>query len=111
MTTPAEKLYDDGLVASRRGDNEECRRLSKLAISTAAAAGSEREQALGHIGLARADFRDGAYDDGLEHGRIADEIAGRIGAHDLQATALHVRAELIRAQAAYATVVPLYEQL
>lgn len=55
----AEQQYADGLAAFRRGDNAACRRLSEAALATAAAVGSERRKALGHIGLSRADFRDG----------------------------------------------------
>jgi len=107
----ARRQYDDGLAAFRRGDNDECRRLSELAIGTAAAVGADREQALGHIGLSRAAFRDRAYDAGLEHANLADDIASRCEAEDVRITALHMRAELTRAQADYVAAVPLYEQL
>ena len=60
----AEQQYADGLAAFRRGDNAACRRLSAAALTTAAVAGSERGKALGHLGLSRADFRDGDYPGG-----------------------------------------------
>lgn len=63
--------------AARRsgGENDESRRLSELALRQARAAGSARVPALAHIGLSRADFRDAAYEDGLEHADLADELA------------------------------------
>jgi tetratricopeptide (TPR) repeat protein len=112
--SPSEALvgqqYADGLAAFRRGDNAECRRLSEAAIATAAA-GSERGQALGHIGLSRADFRDGDYASGIAHALAAEDHASAGGAGDLRLTALHMRAELTRAQGDYAAAVPLYQQL
>jgi tetratricopeptide (TPR) repeat protein len=107
----AARLYDEGVVAFRRGDNDECRRLSEAAIRTASAVWSEREQALGHIGLSRADFRDRAYAAGLRHAHKADELATRCGADDVRIQAMHMRAELTRAQGDYAAAVPMYEQL
>ena len=62
----AEQQYADGMAAFRRGDNAGCRRLSAAALATAAKAGSDRGIALGHIGLSRADFRDGDYPGGIE---------------------------------------------
>jgi len=107
----AEQQYADGLAAFRRGDNAQCRRLSAAAIETGEAAGSGRAQALGHIGLSRADFRDADYAGGLAHALAADALAGPAGAEDLRMTALHMRAELTRAQRDYLAAVPLYEQL
>jgi tetratricopeptide (TPR) repeat protein len=107
----AQRYYDDGREAFRRGDNDECRRLSELAIATGKAAVSPREQALGHIGLCRADFRDADYDSGLENARLADELARQAGADDVRMVALHMRAEMTRAQGDYAAAVPLYERL
>jgi tetratricopeptide (TPR) repeat protein len=107
----AERQYADGLAAFRRGDNAECRRLSEAALATSAAAGSERGQALGHLGLSRADLRDGDYPAGITHALAADEHASAGGADDLRLTALHMRAELTRAQGDYAAAVPLYQRL
>jgi tetratricopeptide (TPR) repeat protein len=107
----AERQYADGLAAFRRGDNAACRRLSAAALATAAAVGSERGQALGHIGLSRADFRDGDYPGGITHALSAEDHASAGGADDLRLTALHMRAELTRAQGDYAAAVPLYRQL
>lgn len=107
----AEQQYADGLAAFRAGDNVECRRLSEMAIATAAAVGSERGQALGYIGLSRADFRDGNYADGVAHALAVDAHARACRADDLRVTALHMQAELARAQGDYASAVPLYHQL
>jgi tetratricopeptide (TPR) repeat protein len=107
----AEQQYADGLAAFRRGDNAKWRRLSEAALATAAAAGSERGQAQGYIGLSRADFRDGDYPRGITHALAAEEHASAGGADDLRLTALHMRAELARAQRDYVAAVPLYQQL
>lgn len=107
----AEQQYADGLAAFRRGDNSECRRLNEAALATAQQAGSERGMALGCIGLSRADFRDGDYAGGAAHAARADEHALACGAEDLRVTALHMRAELTRAQGKYAEAVPMYERL
>ncbi len=109
--TLAQQQYADGLAAFRRGDNSECRRLSAAALDTAQRAGSERGQALGHIGLSRADFRDADYAGGAAHAAFADQHALACGADDLRVTALHMLAELTRAQGKYAEAVPMYERL
>lgn len=107
----AQQMYEEGVLAFRRGDNEECRRLSQLAVDIAAKAGTAREQALGHIGLSRAAFRELDYPTGLRHAHRAEDLAAGCGAEDVRLTALHMRAELTRAQGDYAAAVPLYEQL
>lgn len=107
----AQRLYSEGLAAFRRGENAECRRLSAAAVAAGSASAAPREQALGHVGLSRADFRDGAYADGTENARIAGELAQRAGADDVAVLALHMQAELTRAQGSYDMALPLYEQL
>jgi len=107
----AEQSYADALAAFRRGDNAACRRISEDALAAAAGAGSERGQALGHLNLARADFRDGAYADSRRHAAAADSHAAAAGAEDLRITALHMRAEITRAEGDYSGAVPLYQQL
>jgi tetratricopeptide (TPR) repeat protein len=107
----AEERYREALAAFRRGDNAECRRMSEEMLSEASVAGSARAQALSHLNLSRADFRDGAYASGIEHALAADSLAATCGADDLRTTALHMRAELTRAAGDYATAVPMYEQL
>lgn len=107
----AQDLYDEGVAAFRRGDNEACRRLSHDAIDVATKTGSRRHVALGHIGMSRACFRERDYGSGLDHATRADDIATECGAEDVRLTALHMRAEITRAQGDYAAAVPLYEQL
>lgn len=107
----AEQRYSEALAAFRRGDNAACRQISEEALTEAVAAGSARGQALSHLNLSRAAFRDGAYARGLEHAAAADSHAAACGADDLRITALHMRAELTRAAGDYAVAVPVYEQL
>ena len=107
----AKSLYDDGLAAFRRGDNEESRRLNQAAIDAAAQAGAGREEALGHIGLSRVAFRDRDYGAGLEHAGRAGELATAAHADDIAIHAVHMRAEITRAQGDYVAAVPLYEYL
>jgi tetratricopeptide (TPR) repeat protein len=107
----ARRLYDEGVAAFRRGDNDECRRLSEAAIRTAVAAGSDVEQARGHIGMCRAEFRDRDYVTGAEHAARAEELATRCGDDRLRLAALHMRAEMTRAAGDYAGALPLYEEL
>jgi tetratricopeptide (TPR) repeat protein len=107
----ARQLYDDGVAAFRRGDNDECRRLSEEAIRVAAEAGSDHEQARGHIGMCRAEFRDRDYAAGMQHAAQAEALASRCGDERLQLAALHMRAEMTRAAGDYAAAVPLYEEL
>jgi tetratricopeptide (TPR) repeat protein len=107
----AEQRYREALAAFRRGDNAACRQISSSGLAEAAEAGDERGQALSHLNLSRADFRDGAYATGIEHAVAADSHAAACGADDLRITALHMRAELTRAAGDYAKAVPMYEQL
>jgi len=107
----AEQRYRDALAAFRRGDNAACRQISEEMLSESAASQSARGQALSHLNLSRADFRDGAYASGVAHALAADAHAVACGADDLRITALHMRAELTRAAGDYATAVPMYEQL
>jgi tetratricopeptide (TPR) repeat protein len=107
----AEKRYEEALAAFRRGDNDECRRISEAALEDAIAAGSERGQALSHLNLSRADFRDRDYAAGIAHAKAADAHALACRAPDLRVAALHMRAELTRAKGEYGAAVPLYEQL
>lgn len=107
----AEQRYAEALDAFRRGDNAACRQISEDMLAQAAAAGDARAQALSHLNLSRADFRDGAYASGAAHALAADSHAAACGADDLRTTALHMRAELTRAAGDYATAVPMYEQL
>lgn len=107
----AKSLYDDGLAAFRRGDNEESRRLNQEAIDAAAQAGAGREEALGYIGLSRVAFRDSDYAAALEHAGRAEELATAAHADDIAVHAVHMRAEITRAQGDYAASVPLYEYL
>lgn len=81
--------YAAGLVAFRAGDNARCRELSASALAVATAVGSPAEQARAHIGLSRADFRDGDYAAGLEHAEAAAALAASAGTRDLAVTALH----------------------
>lgn len=107
----AQKLYDEALAAFRRGDNDECRSISEHALEEAAAAGSERGQALSHLNLSRADFRDRDYAAGIAHAKAADAHAAACRDPELRVAALHMRAELTRAKGEYGAAVPLYQQL
>lgn len=109
--TAAEDRYREGLVAFRRGDNAESRRLNGALLAAAVSSGNRRGQALGHLGLSRVCFRDGDLAAGADHAHQADGHADACGAQDLQVTALHMLAELTRAQGLYAGAVPLYRQL
>lgn len=112
---PSEALaavrYGAGLAAFRAGENDRCRELTQSALTVASIVGSLDEQARAHVGLSRADFRDGAYQDGLVHAEAAAALAEKAGARDLAVSGLHMRAEITRARGDYAAAVSLYEQL
>jgi tetratricopeptide (TPR) repeat protein len=107
----AEGHYQEGLAAFRRGDNDECRRLSQLALGEASADGDRRVQALAHVGLSRAAFRDGEYAGGLEHAERARVCASAAGAPREHMMGLHMRAEILRAQARYEDALAVYREL
>lgn len=107
----AEQHYREGVAAFRRGDNNQCRQLSQLALDEAIAAGSDRVMALAHVGLSRAAFREGAYVDALDHAQKAAECALSGNAEHERMMALHMRAEVARAQRKYKAAVPLYREL
>lgn len=109
--TPNERLYREGLLAFRRGDTVESRRLNEALLTAAVSSGDLRGQALGHLGLSRVCFRDGDFTAGADHAHQADGHAAVCGAHDLQLTAMHMRAELTRAQGLYIEALPMYEHL
>ncbi len=104
-------LYGAGLAAFRRGDNARCRDLSQRSLDAAVEARSARAQALAHVGLSRAAFRDHDWTRGLEHARSAGRIAAESGDEAAALKALHMEAEINRAAGKYTTAVPLYERL
>ena len=106
----AELQYGVGLMAFRRGDTTESRRANEDALRVADASGSERGRALAHIGLFRVSFREADYDASLGHAMLAGEHAAAVGEEALETLALHLRAEVYRAQGRYADAVPLYLQ-
>lgn len=110
-TGTADEAYAAGLAAFRRGDNVRCRQISEELLASAAREGDDRGQALAHLNLARADFRDARYPSGVENAAAADSFAAAAGAEELRVTALHMRAELTRAMGEYVAAVPLYRQL
>lgn len=61
--------------------------------------------------MSRAAFRDGDYADGAAHAVLADQDAQACSDDDLRVTALHMQAELTRAQGKYAEAVSMYERL
>jgi tetratricopeptide (TPR) repeat protein len=110
-TSLAELRYGAGLAAFRRGDTTASRSLNEAALRAAEDCASARGRALAYIGLSRVSFRDGDYPAGLSFAAAADGEAAAAGEQTLRTTALHMRAELTRAQGAYADAVPLYQQL
>lgn len=104
-------LYGAGLAAFRRGDNARCRDLSQRSLDAAVEARSARAEALAHVGLSRAAFRDHDWTRGLEHARSAGRIADESGDVAAALMALHMEAEINRAAGEYAEAVPLYERL
>lgn len=107
----AEEHYREGVAAFRRGDNEACRSLSQRALDEAEAAGSQRVMALAYVGLSRAAFRDGNYAEALEHAARANQRALACDAEHERMMALHMCAEVTRAQGRYDAAVPLYREL
>jgi tetratricopeptide (TPR) repeat protein len=110
-TALAELRYGAGLAAFRRGDTGASRSLNEAALSAAEGCASPRGRALAYIGLARASFRDRDYSGGLSLAATADQAAAEAGEETLRTTALHLRAELTRAQGAYDDAVPVYQRL
>lgn len=110
-TSLAELRYGAGLAAFRHGDTAASRSLNEAALRAAEGCASPRGRALAHIGLSRVAFRDGDYPAGLSLAAAADREAAAAGEETLRTTALHMRAELTRAQGAYADAVPLYQRL
>lgn len=104
-------LYGAGLAAFRRGDNARCRDLSQRSLDVAVEARSARGQALAHVGLSRAAFRDHDWARGLDHARSAGRSANEGGDESAALMALHMEAEIRRAAGEYAAAVPLYERL
>jgi tetratricopeptide (TPR) repeat protein len=107
----AELRYGAGLAAFRHGDSAASRSLNEAALRAAKRCASPRGRALAYIGLSRVSFRDGDYHAGLSFAAAADREAAAAGEETLRTTALHMRAELTRAQGAYADAVPLYQRL
>src|SRR3954453_19848433 len=101
-------LYDEGLAAFRRGDTEASRTLNEQSL---AAAVDEAERARATVGLTRVAFREAAYDEGLRLSAKADALAESAGDEELRTLALHMQAEITRAQGHYADAVHLYEEL
>jgi len=107
----AELRYGARLAAFRHGDTAASRLLNEAALHAAQSCASPRGRALAYIGLSRVSFRDGDYPAGLSFAAAADREATAAGEEALRTTALHMRAELTRAQGAYADAVPLYQRL
>lgn len=111
-STPlAELRYGAGLAAFRHGDSAASRSLNEAALRAADECASPRGRALAYLGLSRVSFRDGDYPAGLNFAAAADREAAAAGEDRLRTTALHMRAELTRAQGGYADAVPLYQRL
>lgn len=104
-------LYGAGLAAFRRGDNARCRVLSQRSLDIGAEAHSALAQARAHVGLSRAAFRDHDWTRGIEHARAAGRVAKESGDETGVLMALHMEAEITRADGDYAAAVPLYERL
>ncbi len=107
----AELLYGAGLVAFRHGDGATSRSLNEAALRAAEACASARGRALAYVGMSRVAFRDGDYPAGLSFAAAADRDGAAAGEETLRNLALHMRAELTRAQGAYADALPLYQRL
>jgi tetratricopeptide (TPR) repeat protein len=110
-TALAELRYGAGLAAFRHGDTDASRSLNEAALSAAEDCASPRGRALAYIGLSRVSFRDGDYSGGLSLAAAAEQAAAEAGEDALRTTALHMRAELTRAQGRYDDAVPLYQRL
>ncbi len=108
MVSKSRSLYDEGLAAFRRGDTEASRTLNRQALEAAV---DDAERARATIGLTRVAFREAAYDDGLQLAAEADALAENAADEELRTAALHMRAEITRAQGRYRDAVPLYEEL
>jgi tetratricopeptide (TPR) repeat protein len=107
----AELQYGAGLAAFRQGDGEASRSWNEAALRVADECINPRGRALALVGLSRVSLREGDYVAGLRLAVEADREATAAGDEALRTTALHIRAELTRAQGAYADAVPLYEHL
>ncbi len=106
--TESQELYARGLEAFRRGETAESATLSQQALD---AATNDSDRARAHIGLTRAAFRDAAYAEGLRLAGVAERLASDAGDEELRIGALHMRAEITRAQGEYAAAAPLYREL
>jgi tetratricopeptide (TPR) repeat protein len=107
----AELQYAVGLVAFRRGDTKESRSANAEALRIAEEVDSERGRAFAHLGFSRIAFRDGDYAASLDHAARADRHADVADDAALRTMALHMRAEVTRAQGDYKDAVPLYQEL
>ena len=107
MTTAAE-LYEQALQAFRTGDSERSRELNEESLRVARAAGDAVGQAMATIGLCRLAFREGDHVAGRRLAREARELA--VDNPNVEVRAVHMEAEMLRAEGRYVEAVPLYEQ-